>query len=290
MKNRSAGDRLFQALNYTLLGLMAVVTCFPVYYVLVVSFTDPAEYLQNKWVLFPKQWSWASYDYLLSTKAFMRSIGNSVFLAVVGTACSLTVSASLAYALSRRRLLGRRVLMLMILLTILFSPGIIPHYMLVRQIGLIGSIWALIIPALASGWIVILMKGFFDSIPAELDESAAMDGSNDIRTWFQIVLPLSLPALAAFGLFYAVGFWNQFFNALLYLNDSSKWPIQVLLQSMLINAASTDLEASGDYAQPPPTEMLKMAAVMIATVPILIVYPFLQKHFAKGAMVGSIKG
>jgi len=288
----SAGiaDRLFQGFNVAVLGLLALITCFPFYYVLVVSLTDPAEFLQKRWVLFPDNWSLAAYQYLLSTKAFMRSVGNSAYLATVGTACSLIVTSSLAYALSRRRMRGRRLVMLLVLLTILFSPGIIPAYMLVRHLGLIDSSWALILPGLANGWSVLLMKAFFDSIPAELDESAAMDGSNDIRTFASIILPLSLPALAAFGLFYAVGYWNQFFSALIYLNDSAKWPIQVLLRNMLIGATNTDLEAYDVSTQPPPSEMLKMAAVMIATIPVILVYPFLQKHFAKGAMVGSVKG
>ncbi|MFC4969930.1 carbohydrate ABC transporter permease [Paenibacillus sp. GCM10023248] len=284
------GDRTLQILNAMALGAMALVTCFPFYYVLIVSLSEPSEFLQRRWMLFPNHWSLDSYYYLLSAKAFVRSVSNSAFLAVVGTALSLVVTSMLAYALSRRRMRGRRKVLVLVLITILFSPGIIPAYMLVRQIGLINSIWSLIIPALANGWSVLLMKAFFEQIPAELDESASIDGSNELRTWFTIILPLSMPALAAFGLFYAVGYWNQFFSALIYLNDPSKWPIQVLLQNMLISASNTDLEAFDVSTQPPPSEMLKMAAVMVATVPILIVYPFLQKHFAKGAMIGSIKG
>ncbi|MEI7025147.1 carbohydrate ABC transporter permease [Paenibacillus sp. y28] len=287
---KSFGDRLFNLCNVTLLGIVALLTFFPLYYVFIVSFTDPSEYLHKKFVLFPEVWSVDSYKYLLSTKSFLRSLGNSGFLATVGTACSLVVTASLAYALSRRRMRGRKWFMMAIVLTILFSPGIIPHYMLVRQLGLINSVWALILPALASGWNVILMRSFFDSIPVELEESASIDGCNEISTWVRIILPLSLPALAAFGLFYAVGYWNQFFSALMYLNNSSKWPIQVLLQNILLNATSSDLGASDVFVQPPPAETLKMASVMVATAPILAVYPFLQKHFAKGAMVGSVKG
>ncbi|AFC31168.1 binding-protein-dependent transport system inner membrane component [Paenibacillus mucilaginosus 3016] len=286
---RRPGDIAFQTVNYTALGVLALVTFFPLYYVFIVSLTEPAEFLQKRIVLWPDTWSFQSYAYLLSTEAFPRSVANSAFLASVGTLCSLAVSSSLAYALSQRRMAGRRLLMGLILLTILFSPGVIPAYMLVRQLGLMGSLWALIIPSLASGWNVLLMKGFFDSLPAELSESAAIDGCGEVRTWLRIILPLSLPALAAFGLFHAVGYWNQFFSALLYLNDPKQWPIQVLLQNMLLSASTTDLGTPGEYVQAPPTEMLKMAAVMIATVPILLVYPFLQKHFAKGALVGSVK-
>ncbi|WP_284646709.1 carbohydrate ABC transporter permease [Paenibacillus silviterrae] len=289
-KNTDWGDLFFRSMNAAVLGLLVLLTCFPFYYVLIVSLTDPAEFLQKRWVLWPEQWSLDSYRYLLSAKAFVRSIGNSAFLAVVGTACSLTVTSALAYALSRRRMRGRRQVQLMVLLTILFSPGMIPAYMLVRQLGLLNSMGSIIIPTLANGWSVLLMKAFFDSLPSELDESASIDGSNELRTWLSIILPLSLPALAAFGLFYAVGYWNQFFSALLYINDAKKWPIQVLLQNMLLSASNTELDANDVSTQPPPSEMLKMAAIIIATVPIVIVYPFLQKHFAKGAMVGSIKG
>lgn len=284
------GDRLFQVLNVVILGMLGVITCFPFLYVLMVSFASPAEFAQNRWMLWPKHWSLDSYQYLLSTKAFARSMGNSAFLATVGTALSLIVTSALAYPLSRRRMRGRKKVLMLVLITILFGPGMIPNYMLVRQLGLLDSIWSLIIPSLANGWSVLLMKSFFESIPADLDESAAIDGGNEIRIWFSIILPLSLPALAAFGLFYAVGYWNQFFQALLYLNDSNKWPIQVLLQNMLLSANEAALDASDVSAQPPPTEMLKMAAVIVATVPILLVYPFLQKHFAKGAMIGSVKG
>lgn len=284
------GDRVFQLCNGLLLGCSAAAALFPIYYVFVVSFTDPAEYLQKRIVLFPENWSLASYEYLLSTSAFPKAIGVSAFLATVGTACSLVVTSSLAYALSRKRMQGRRIILLLILFTILFSPGIIPNYLLVRELGLINKIWSVILVSLSSGWYVILMKGFFDSIPDSLEEAAAIDGCNDITAWIRIVLPLSLPALAAFGLFFAVSYWNQFFNALIYLNDADKWPIQVLLQNMLIDASGSSLGAIDPLIQPPPSETLKMAAVVIAVVPILMVYPFLQKHFAKGAMIGSVKG
>jgi putative aldouronate transport system permease protein len=286
---KSSSDRIFDAFNIIMLGLVALLTFFPIYYVFIVSFTDPTEFLQKKFIIFPETWSLASYEYLLGTKAFVRSLGNSAFLAVVGTALSLVVTAALAYAISRRQLPGRKLFSLLILLTILFNPGIIPNYLLIREMGMINNVWSLILPALASGWNVILMRSFFTSIPVELEESASIDGCNDIMTFIRIILPLSLPSLAAFGLFYAVGYWNAYFSALLYLNDAQKWPIQVLLQNMLQNAQNSDLGQDA-FVAAPPAETLKMAAVVVATVPILIVYPFLQKHFAKGGMVGSVKG
>lgn len=283
---------LFPIVNGALLIIIGLVSLFPIYYVFAVSFTDPTEYLSKSFVLFPEHWTLVSYRYLLSNNAFMVAAGNSLFLATVGTGLSLMVTASLAYALSRKRFYGRRVILLLVLFTTLFSPGIIPGYLLVRNMGLINSIWALIIPALSSGWYVILMRGFFDSIPSELEDASRIDGCQDAGLFFRIVLPLSMPALAAFGLFYAVGYWNTYFAAIIYVNDFHKQPLQVLLQNMLIEsstAMSGEAAAAISAEQKLPPETLKMAAVVIATAPIVVVYPFLQKHFAKGAMVGSIK-
>ncbi|WNQ14150.1 carbohydrate ABC transporter permease [Paenibacillus aurantius] len=285
------GDRVFTATNAAILILISLVAVFPLYYVFVVSFTDPSEYVRKGVVLFPEKWSLDSYRYLMSTNSFLNAMGNSLFLATVGTACSLVVTSGLSYALSRKRLGGRRTLLLLILLTTLFNPGLIPPYLLVRELGLINSTWSLILPVLSSGWYVLLMKGFFDSIPASLEEAARIDGCNDFSVWWRVILPLSLPSLAAFGLFYAVDYWNTFFSALLYINRFDKQPLQVLLQNMLIDSSiSGSSEAAQMMAeQRIPGQTLKMAAVVIATVPILLVYPFLQKHFAKGAMVGSVK-
>jgi len=285
-------DRVFNAVNGALLAIVAAATFFPLYYVFVVSFTDPSEYIKGGVILWPKQWSLASYEYLFTTDAFPRAILNSAFLATVGTALSLVVTSGLSYALSRRRLKGRRFLMLAILLTTLFNPGIIPPYLLVRELGLINSEWSLILPVLTNGWYVLLMKGFFDSIPSSLEEAARIDGCNDVSVWLRVILPLSLPSLAAFGLFYAVSYWNTFFTALLYINDFEKQPLQVLLQNMLIDSSTASGGAAAQEMMSEeriPPETLKMAAVVVATVPILLVYPFLQKHFAKGAMVGSVK-
>jgi putative aldouronate transport system permease protein len=289
----SAGDRVFNYLNIILLIVIGIVTIFPLYYVFVVSFATPHEYVEkNGFVLFPKEWTLASYKYLLTTSAFLKATGVNIFLATVGTALSLIVTAGMAFALSRKRLRGRKIMMMLILFTILFHPGIIPNYILVRDLGLINSIWSLILPVLSSGWYVILMKSFFDSIPAELEEAAKIDGCNDIGIFFKIVLPLSLPAMVAFGLFYAVAYWNTFFNAILYINDFDKVPLQVVLRNMLIDSDTSTGGASAAEMvsdQQLPTQTIKMAAVVLSTLPILVVYPFLQKHFSKGVMLGSVK-
>ncbi|MCU6796083.1 carbohydrate ABC transporter permease [Paenibacillus sp. WQ 127069] len=288
----SSSDRWINMIITVLLVIIAISALFPLYYVFVISFTDPSEYLRGGIILFPEKWTLSSYQYILSTPTFVRAIGVSSFLAVVGTACSLLVTSALAYTVSRKQLYGRRLLMLGILLTTLFQPGIIPPFILVKELGLMNNIWALILPALTSGWYVLLMKGFFDGIPVSLEEAATIDGAGDLGVWFRIILPLSLPAMAAFGLFYAVAYWNTFFTAVLYMNDHTKWPLQVLLQNMLIDSSTAmggDAAAEMMAEQRIPPETLKMAAVVVATVPILMVYPFLQKHFSKGAMVGSVK-
>ncbi|PYI51776.1 carbohydrate ABC transporter permease [Paenibacillus flagellatus] len=287
----SFGDRLFEAGNVAALTIVSLISLFPIYYTVVLSFTDPVEYYRQPLILFPTDWTLEAYRYLMSTDTFPNAIRNSAFLATAGTVLSLIVTSGLAYAVSRKRLRFRRVILFAVLFTMLFQPGLIPSYLVVRQLGLIDSIWSLIIPSLTGGWYVLLMKGFFDSIPDSLEEAARIDGANEIGIWFRIILPLSVPALVAFGLFFAVGYWNTFFNAVMYINDQHKWPLQVILQNMLVDPSASSNANVADFHtnRKMPTETLKMAAVVIATLPIMLVYPFLQKHFAKGAMVGSVK-
>ncbi|MZQ86055.1 ABC transporter permease subunit [Paenibacillus sp. 5J-6] len=290
----SLGDRIFGMANILLLVVIGIITLFPLYYVFVVSFTEPSEYIEKYgFVLFPSKWSVGAYEYLLSTSAFIRATGVSAFLATVGTMLSLMITSAFAFGLSRKRLRGRKAMMIMVMFTILFNPGIIPTYLLVRDLGLINSVWALIVPVLTSGWYVILMKSFFDSIPVELEEAAMIDGCNDLSIFFRIILPLSVASLAAFGLFYAVAYWNTFFSAVLYINDFTKVPLQIVLRNMLIDSdtsvgGAVAVEMASDKQL--PTQTIKMAAVVVSTLPILMVYPFLQKHFTKGVMLGSVKG
>lgn len=290
----SYGDRLLGIANMILLVVIGIVTLFPLYYVFVVSFTEPSEYIEKYgFVLFPSKWSIGAYEYLLSTSAFIRATGVSAFLATAGTLLSLMITSAFSFGLSRKRLRGRRTLLLLVMFSILFNPGIIPVYLLVRDLGLINSIWSLIVPVLTSGWYVILMKSFFDSIPVELEEAAMIDGCNDLSIFFRVILPLSAASLAAFGLFYAVAYWNTFFNAVLYINDFTKVPLQIVLRNMLIDSdtavgGASAVEMASDKQL--PTQTIKMAAVVVSTLPILLVYPFLQKHFTKGVMLGSVKG
>lgn len=283
-------SKAFDFSNHLFLLVLALLTFFPIYYVFIVSITDPVQYLKTNLLLYPKGITFEHYKYLLSTPLFARSIGVSTFLATVGTALSLLVTSALAYALSRKRLMGRKVLLIAVVFTTIFNAGMIPNYMVVRQLGLMNSIWSLIVPALSSGWNLLLLKSFFDSIPESLEEAAIIDGCNDVQVFSRVILPLSVPAMATFGLFFAVTYWNTFFNAILYINDFKKWPLQIVLNVLLVDTSSQGAGNPDAAAQAVNPQSLKMAAIIIATVPIMCVYPFLQKHFTKGVMLGSVKG
>jgi putative aldouronate transport system permease protein len=195
----------------------------------------------------------------------------------------------MAYALSRS-FRGQKTVLFLVLLSFLFSAGMIPTYLIVKATGLLDTVWAVIIPALISPWNLIVIREFFKSIPHELHEAALMDGANDLRIFWSVILPLSKPALATFALFYAVAHWNAYFSAIIYLNNSSLWPVQVVLRQIVVVNDSSTLMGGQMAESPPPAETIQMAAIWIATLPILVVYPFLQKHFAKGVMLGSVKG
>ena len=216
----------------------------------------------------------------------------SIYITLLGTCISLIFTSLTAYALAHKPLLGRHVVLFMVLFTMLFNGGMIPTYFVVKSLGLLNTLWALMIPNAISAFYLLVLKSFFQRIPEELRESARIDGSHELGVLFRIVIPLSLPAMAAFGLFYAVGIWNQYFAAILYINDNTKWPVQVILRQILRVASGGTGEGQEIVREGHVNvaNALKMAVIVIATVPILLVYPFLQKHFAKGVLLGSVKG
>ncbi|WP_054948733.1 carbohydrate ABC transporter permease [Numidum massiliense] len=291
MSHRSVADRILDGLNMVVLGVVALTMLFPFLYVFTVSFSSLKDYMANDILLWPKEWVADAYAYILGSEPFVRSLGVTAFITVVGTFVNLLFTSTMAYALSRP-IYGRKLLLFFVLFTYLFSAGIIPTYLVVNATGLIDSVWALIIPVAISPFNLIVMRQFFLHLPQELTEAALIDGANELQIFWRIMLPLSKPAMAAFGLFYAVSHWNSFFSGILYLNDPAKWPIQVVLrQIVVVNKPTDTLGAQEALMQhPPPAETIQMAAILVATVPILIIYPFLQKHFAKGVLIGSIKG
>jgi putative aldouronate transport system permease protein len=279
------------------LALIALAVAFPLYVVVVTSLsTTEAVTRAGGLVVVPRDLTIAAYVQLLSGGVVTRALVISVLITVIGTAFSLMVTVLAAYGLSRPGSLFHRPLLFVVLLTFLFGPGIIPSYLLVNSLGLIDSYASLILPTAVSAFNLIVMRAFVMAIPAELIDSARIDGAGEFAILRRIVMPLSKAVVAVVGLFYAVGYWNAFFNALLYLNDNNKWPLQMVLRTYIVEQQALPTGAGGVASgvglglAPAPGLAIKMAIVVIAIVPVLLVYPFIQRHFTKGVIIGAVKG
>ena len=284
---RGLEDRIFNSVSYAILALVGLSAVVPLLYVFSVSLTPYAEVLKNGgYVLFPKEITFNAYKTLLSYSAIPQSFKITLFVTVVGTAINLILTTLMAYPLSRKGLPGRRLFLFMVVFTLLFNGGIIPTYLIVKATGLIDTVWALIVPNAIWSFNVLVMKSFFENLPEELFESARIDGAHEWRILLQIVIPLSVPSMITIGLFYAVGHWNSFFAAIMYITDRSLFPLQVVVREILM-MTQQPLENAEDMV---PTVTMQMSAVIFASLPIIAVYPFLQKHFTKGMLLGSIKG
>lgn len=274
---------LVDTLIYAVIGLFTFACIVPFWYVLVSSVSRTPSFLIQDFSL-------DAYTYIFSTDTLPRSMRNSLYITFFGTLLKLLITSMMAYSLSDTELPGRSVILNLVIFTMLFGGGMIPTYFVVRQTGLLGSLWSLVIPSLVSPFNLIVMKNFFQNIPRELKESARIDGAGEVRILLRIIAPLSVATLATFGLFYAVGLWNTYMSALMYIPDSSKWPVQVLLRNIVyVQSNIGDAEAIETSAQTISTAV-KSAVVVASTVPILLIYPFLQKYFAKGMLVGAVKG
>lgn len=282
----SPSDVVYLTIVRVYLVIMGLVCALPVLYVLSASLTPYAEILrQGGFVLVPRTITLQAYVEVFRNSAIPQAYKITVFITVVGTTLSLTLSCLLAYPLSRRTLPFRKTLTLFVLIPMVFRPGIIPKYVNMRDLGLIDSVWAMIWGAAVIVYNVIIMKAFFQNMEDSLFDAAKIDGAGELRVFIQIVLPLSLPVMVTIGLFYGVQRWNEFLQAILFLSDTSKYPLQPVLRNIL-SAADSAEQAEVTV----PVETLKMAAVVVSSVPILMVYPFLQKHFAKGVLLGAVKG
>ena len=259
------------------------------------SFVSEAEIARRgAFIFIPEQWDLTSYKMLWSSRQnLIRAYGNTLFRVIVGTSMNLAFTIALAYPLSKRNLKGRTAINALVFFTMIFSGGMVPTYMMVKWTGLINTRWALILPSLIGTWNMFMMRNFFYAIPESLIESAELDGANQWQILTRIVLPCSLASIATILLFYAVGHWNSWFDALLYISDNKLLPMQNLLRNIIAASNMSDLDASAmltaDYVRP-PAESIKSATIVVTTLPILVVYPFIQKYFVKGVMVGSVKG
>lgn len=290
IKRRSVGDIIANVVIYILLTLIAVIMVIPFIYVIAASFATEAE-IQTRPIFFiPDSPTLVAYARIfdmndMGTRVF-HSLLISVCVTAIGTFINLFFTTTMAYGLSRTNLIGKKPLLNMVLFTMVFGGGMIPLFLVVKGLGMYDTYAALILPGAISAYNMIIVRNFFMELPRELEEAASIDGCSDIGIFIKIALPLSLPCLATFGLFYAVGHWNNYFGALLYLEDSTKFPFQLVLRNIVMQTAETQTDPNALI----PEDTLKMAVIVIGTVPILIVYPFLQKHFAAGVMVGAVKG
>lgn len=281
-----------RVLKLVVLAVVALVVIYPFATVVGTSLASDQDVLDSGGlVLVPLHPSLGAYQTILLGGVITRAVWVSVGVTLVGTFLSLATTIAMAYGLSRRGVIGSRPVLMIALFTLMFTPGIIPNYLVVKQLGLLNNYAALILPVLMNAFNLVVLRGFFMGIPQDLIDSARMDGAGDFRILTAIVLPLSKAVLAVIGLFYAVSYWNAFFNALLYLNDSSKWPLQLVLRLYVLQGAPLpgSVALSPDMT-PPPTQSIQMAVVVIALVPILLVYPFLQRYFTRGVLTGAIKG
>ncbi|MDQ0916465.1 carbohydrate ABC transporter permease [Paenibacillus sp. V4I5] len=288
VKRISKGDLVFTCLLYAFLIIFTISILFPLLYVITTSFAPVRDYYTRGFFLLPSSWTLEAYQYLLNNPGFLSAFKSSVIITVVGTLINITLTSLMAYGLSESWIKGRSVINFLILFTMLFSGGLIPTYLIVDGLGLTNSYWALWLPVAIAPFNVIVMRSFFAALPNELKESARIDGCGEWRMFATIILPLAKPAIATFTLFYLVGNWNTYFSAVIYLNDDSKWPLQVFLRQMLIlNDEKTGQLNEVLFTYTPAA---RMAAILITALPLLVIYPFLQKHFNKGMFVGSVKG
>ncbi|BFH67550.1 ABC transporter permease [Paenibacillus dendritiformis] len=281
----SLGSRIFDAINILLMILLVIMMMYPMVYVFSASISDNALVASGEVLLFPKQVTLVAYEQLVTNPDLWISYWNTIRYTVLQVALTLIVTAAMAYPLSKKWLPGRRMILLMAAFTLLFSGGMIPTFLVVQKLGLLDTIWAIVLPSLVSTWYLFIMRTFFEALPEELEDAATMDGCNSLQVLLRIVLPLSMPVMVTIGLFTAVNQWNAFFDALIYLNDRSMYPLQIMLRNILI--AGTTVQGEGDINH---LDTLKYAMIIIATLPILCVYPFIQKYFVQGSMIGGIKG
>ena len=290
---RSPGDAFVQVLIYIFVGLFALATVLPFVYVIAGSFATEKELTEKAFFLFPTDPSINAYKFIIKQGTVFRGLKNSFIVTIIGTFINLLFSTTLAYPLSRTDFRWRNGITNMVIVTMLFSGGMIPSYILVNNIlHLNNTFWALWLPGAINAFNMIIIKNYFQGLPKELEEAAHVDGASDLQIFVKIALPLSKPVLASVGLFYAVGHWNSYFSALLYIDKVDMQVVQIILRNIMNQASQAETDEKLDYGSQgaPPSKAVKMASTVVATLPILVVYPFIQKFFTKGVMVGAVKG
>ncbi|WP_026691489.1 carbohydrate ABC transporter permease [Alteribacter aurantiacus] len=292
--NRSKQDKIFDFFNIALLTLLLIAVMYPLYFVIIASISNPDRIFAGDVWLFPRDITFEGYIRIFQDGKIWTGYKNTIIYTTLGTALNIALTLTAAYALSRKDFYGRTFFMVMFVFTMFFSGGLIPTYLVVKDLGMVNTMWALIIPKAVAVWNIIVARTFFQAtIPNEMHEAAKVDGCSNTKFFLKIVLPLSKPIIAVMVLFYAVSHWNSYFDALIYLNDESLYPLQMVLRNILIQneAAATmvgDLDSFA--AQQRIAELIKYGVIIVGSLPLLIVYPFIQKYFVQGVMIGGIKG
>lgn len=292
MKMRTGlGSKVFDGFNLVFMVILMAVTLYPILYVLFASFSDPTAVATSNGILWhPVDFTTAGYKLVFQNKNIWHGFRNTLTYVALGTFLSLTCTALAAYTLSRKGPLWNKLIMMMIVVTMFFGGGLIPMFLLIKKLGMINTIWAIVLPSMVSAYNIIVMKTFFQGISNELIESAKMDGANDLTVFFRIVMPLSWAVISVIGLFYAVSEWNSWFAASIFLRDRELYPMQLYLREILVqNKVDFSMLSTSDMDAIAAKQVIKYAAIIVTTVPILFVYPFLQKYFVKGVMIGSLK-
>lgn len=287
--HKTNGEKVFGVFNNIFMLFLIVIMLYPLWFVVVASFSDPKLFIQHKGIqLWPTGFSTMAYRAILNYKMIFISYKNTIFYVLVGTSLNLVMTILGAYGLSRRNVMLQNAIMLLITFTMFFGGGLIPNFLLIKSLGLYNTRAALIIPGAISVMNLIIMRTSFQSIPATLEESAEIDGANDFLILWRIILPLSLPVIAVMVLYYGVSHWNSWFDAMVYLQERALYPLQLILREILITNSTEAIAVGEDGEQ--IAETIKYATIVVATLPILCIYPFLQKYFVKGVMIGAIKG
>lgn len=285
---KSGDDILFDTVNHILTVLVILACTLPFAHIIAKSLSNNTAVIAGKVLFLPRGFNTDSYRIVFGSTRFLRSLGVSVYVTVIGTLLNTLMTTCVAYTVSRDRLRGRKAIMFLYVFSMLFNGGLIPTYLIVKATGLVNSLWALIIPTLVVPFNMIILRNYFWAIPNSLEESAKLDGASNVTILFRIMAPLAMPSIATIALFYGVTYWNSYFNALIYINDRMKFPLQVYLRDIITQSDSAMMNA--DLMMNIAQESVQGATVVAATVPILLVYPFLQRYFVSGMTVGSVKG
>ena len=289
----SPADRIFDILNYVFLTLCLLIVAYPLYFIVIASVSDPTAVYAGKVILWPARFTLEGYQRILDYESFFTGYRNTVIYTVVGTTVNVLITIPGAYALSRKDLVGRNIFMMGVTFTMIFSGGLIPTYLLVISLNLYNTMWALILPVAVSAWNLIVARTFFQqTIPDELLEAATLDGAGNTQFFLRVVLPLSKSIIAVMVLFYAVNHWNSYINALIYLKSAEKYPLQLVLRNILFENSLGDMveDASTLALQQRLGDLIKYGIIIASSLPLLILYPFLQRFFIQGVMIGAVKG